>query len=52
MYTPLIWYLMAVILVDGLILSSRLRLAAHNPSEAWGGFLTGFLGISLFILLV
>ena len=52
MHTPLTWYLLAVILVSGLILSARLRLNAHNPSQVWVGFLTGFLGISLFILFI
>jgi len=52
MHTPLTWYLLAVILVSGIILSSRLRLNAHNPSQVWVGFLTGFLGISLFILFI
>ncbi|HBC77704.1 MAG TPA: hypothetical protein DEO60_05880 [Bacteroidales bacterium] len=52
MHTPLTWYLLAVILASGLILSSRLRLNAHNPSQVWVGFLTGFLGISLFILFI
>jgi len=52
MHTPLTWYLLAVILASGIILSSRLRLNAHNPSQVWVGFLTGFLGISLFILFI
>lgn len=52
MHTPLTWYLMLVILASGLILSARLRLKAHNPSQVWVGFLTGFLGISLFILFI
>jgi hypothetical protein len=52
MYTPLTWYLAAVILTGGLVLSSRLKLNYHNPSQVWVGFLTGLLGISLFILFV
>jgi hypothetical protein len=52
MHAPLTWYILAVILASGLILSSRLRLNAHNPSQVWVGFLTGFLGISLFILFI
>jgi len=52
MYTPLTWYLAAVILTGGLVLSSRLRLNSHNPSQVWIGFLTGLLGISLFILFI
>lgn len=52
MYTPLTLYLLTVILASGLVLSSRLRLNSHNPSQVWLGFLTGFIGISLFILLI
>lgn len=52
MHTPLTFYMLAVILASGLILSSRLRLNVHNPSQVWVGFLTGFLGISLFILFI
>jgi len=52
MHTPLTWYLLAVILASGFILSSRLRLNTHNPSQVWVGFLTGFMGISLFILFI
>jgi hypothetical protein len=52
MYTPLTWYLAAVILTGGMVLSSRLKLNSHNPSQVWIGFLTGLLGISLFILFI
>jgi glucan phosphoethanolaminetransferase (alkaline phosphatase superfamily) len=52
MHTPLTWYLLVVIFASGLILSSRLRLNEHNPSQVWVGFLTGFMGISLFILFI
>ena len=52
MHTPLTWYLLAVILVSGAILSARLILNSHNPSQVWTGYLTGFMGIILFILLI
>jgi hypothetical protein len=52
MYTPLPWYLTAVTLVSGIVLSSRLRLNSHNPAQVWIGYITGLLGISLFILLI
>ena len=52
MHTPLTLYLLAVILVSGVILSARLKLNSHNPAQVWTGFLTGFMGIILFILLV
>ena len=39
MYTPLLWYLIPVIIAGGLILSSRLQLNLHNPGQVWSGFL-------------
>jgi hypothetical protein len=51
MYTPLTWYLALVILAGGLVLSSRLRLNSHNPSQVWVGYLTGLFGLGLFIAL-
>lgn len=50
MHTPLVWYLIAVIMAGGLILSSRLSLNFHNPQQVWFGYLTGFLGLTLFML--
>jgi hypothetical protein len=50
MYTPLVWYLISVIITGGLVLSSRLRLNFHNPQQVWFGLLTGFLGIILFMM--
>jgi len=52
MHTPLTWYLLAVVLSSGVVLSARLRLNSHNPSQVWVGYLTGFMGIILFILLI
>ena len=43
MHTPLIWFLIAVILTAGLIMSARLWLNSHTPREVWTGFLLGFL---------
>jgi hypothetical protein len=51
MYTPLLWYLIPVIILCGLILSSRLQLNFHNPREVWSGFLTGIAGFSIIALL-
>jgi hypothetical protein len=50
-HTPLIGYLILVILANGLILSSRLRLNYHNPAQVWIGFLTGLTGVTGFMLL-
>lgn len=52
LHIPLTFYMIFIILASGFVLSSRLRLNAHNPSQAWTGFATGFLVITLFILLV
>lgn len=52
MHTPLTWHFITVILASGLVLTSRLRLNSHNPAQVWLGFLTGFMGICLFILLI
>jgi len=51
MMAPLTWFLIPVILITGLILSSRLKLNTHNPLEVYLGFLTGFAGMNLFMLL-
>jgi hypothetical protein len=50
MYTPLVWYLISVFIVAGFVLSSRLRLDTHSPLQVWLGLLTGFLGLSLSML--
>jgi hypothetical protein len=50
MYTPLIWHLVAVILAGGVVMSSRLWLNTHNTRQIWLGFLTGFLGLILFMM--
>jgi len=52
MYTPLVVYLILVTVSAGLVLSSRLRLNLHNPQQVWSGFLTGFMGLALFMLFV
>lgn len=43
MHTPLTWFLIAVILTAGLIMSARLWLNSNTPGEVWTGFLLGFL---------
>lgn len=52
MQAPLTLFVVLSLLLSGLILSSRLILNTHNQSQVWLGFLTGILGISLFMLLV
>jgi hypothetical protein len=51
MLTPLEWYLVPVIVAGGFVLSSRLELNLHNPQQVWIGLLTGFFGLTLFMLL-
>jgi membrane-associated phospholipid phosphatase len=45
-------YLIPVIIVAGMVMSSRLKLNAHNPAQVWYGFLTGSLGLSLFMVFI
>ena len=52
MNIPLIWHLIAVIIAGGLVLTSRLRLNLHNPQQVWLGFLTGLLGLTLFMMFI
>jgi hypothetical protein len=52
MLVPLTWFLIPVILSGGLILSSRLKLNTHSPSEVYLGFLAGFAGMILFMFLL
>jgi hypothetical protein len=50
MHTPVVWYLLSVIIAGGLVLSSRLKLNLHNPWQVWSGFFTGFIGLILFMM--
>ena len=50
MYSALGWYLILVITVSGLVLSSRLRLNFHNPRQVWSGYFAGFLGLTLYMM--
>lgn len=52
MMVPLTWFLIPVFLTGGLILASRLILNKHNSSETYLGFLTGFAGIILLMLIL
>jgi len=52
MYAPLTLYLIAIIIISGLVLSSRLRLNAHNPAQVWSGYLTGLAGLILFVMIL
>jgi hypothetical protein len=47
MYSPLVWYLIWIIIASGMVLSSRLKLSSHTPGQVWFGFLTGSLGLWL-----
>ncbi len=47
--TPLIWFLIVVILADGLIMTARLWLHSHTSSEVWTGFLLGFISSGLLL---
>jgi hypothetical protein len=47
MNSPLLWPLLLVIISAGLVLSSRLKLNSHSPSEVWSGFFLGYFGLGL-----
>ena len=51
MYTPLIWYQVISVVAGGLLLSARLKLNMYSPQQVWGGFLTGFAGLLLIMLM-
>jgi membrane-associated phospholipid phosphatase len=51
MHTPLTWLMIIVILSGGLVMSSRLWLNSHTPAEVWTGFLLGFFGSGIFLIL-
>jgi len=51
MFTPLLWYLIPAILIAGLILSARLKLNFNSPGQVWVGFITGFAGFAVIVLL-
>jgi hypothetical protein len=51
MLTPLEWYLISAVIAGGLVLSSRLKLNLHGPLQVWMGLVTGFLGLTLFMIL-
>jgi hypothetical protein len=52
MLTPLQWYLIAAFIAAGLTLSSRLKLNIHSPQQVWVGLLTGFFGLTLFMIIL
>ena len=52
MLTPLQWYLIGAFVAAGLTLSSRLKLNIHNPQQVWIGLLTGFFGMTLFMIIL
>jgi hypothetical protein len=48
---PMSGYLISSVIGTGLLLSSRLELNSHNPGQVWFGLLTGFAGLSLFMMI-
>ncbi len=51
MAVPLPFYLATAVMISGIVLSSRLRLNAHNQGETYGGFIAGLLTIPLIMVL-
>ncbi len=52
MNTDVAWYLVAVIIAGGLIMSSRLRLNTHSPAQVWTGYLLGLAGMMTLMMLL
>ncbi len=50
MYAPLVWHFISVVMVSGIVLSSRLKLNYHNPMQVWIGLFAGFAGLILFMV--
>jgi membrane-associated phospholipid phosphatase len=51
MQASLPWFLVAVILSAGLVMTARLWLNTHGPKEVWSGFFLGFICSGLFLFL-
>lgn len=49
LYSPLIWYLIAIFIFSGILLSSRLKLSYRTSGQVWSGFFTGFVVMGVFI---
>lgn len=47
LYSSLFWFVVGASLLGGIVLSARLRLNLHTPSQVWWGF---FSGLSLVII--
>ncbi|MCU0363500.1 MAG: phosphatase PAP2 family protein [Bacteroidales bacterium] len=51
MFTPLALHIAGTVAAAGLVMSSRLFLNSHSPSEVWTGFFTGLAVLILVMLL-
>lgn len=51
MQVPLTWFLTASLLSAGLVMTARLWLNSHKPSEVWSGFLLGSAGCGIILML-
>jgi len=47
----LAWYLVPVLVLSGLIMTSRLMLNTHSPAQVYSGFLTGLAVVSAVMLI-
>ncbi|MDX9904667.1 MAG: hypothetical protein RB288_11405 [Bacteroidales bacterium] len=52
-HISMVWQAVAVLLAGSAVLSSRIYLGDHSPSEVWSGFFAGavIMGLSLFLIL-
>jgi hypothetical protein len=51
MHTDIEGFILSALLISGLVLSARLKLNSHEPSQVYAGFITGFVVIGFFIML-
>lgn len=50
LYSSLFWYVVLAAMIGGIVLSARLRLNLHTPSQVWWGFFSGFGMVIIFLL--
>lgn len=51
MLTVNVWVLVLTLIVSGIVMASRLLLRAHTPAEVYSGFVTGFMVMTLVMLI-
>lgn len=49
LYSALFWYVVCASIIVGIVLSARLRLNLHSPSQVWWGFFSGLFMVIIFL---